>query len=110
MEFVEKEVTTKGIRISLTIDGKEVGRARIYLIKNDLHDQPYALFEDLFVEKEARGFGYGTKIVEKVIEMAKKYNCYKLIGTSRYERKRVHELYERFGFKDYGKEFRMDLE
>ncbi|HIJ11699.1 TPA: GNAT family N-acetyltransferase [Candidatus Woesearchaeota archaeon] len=109
MEFMEEKIVTEGVRVSLTIEGKEVGRARLYLIKNDLHDRPYGLFEDLFVNEEARGFGYGTKIVEKIIETAKKYNCYKLIGTSRYERKRVHALYEKFGFTDYGKEFRMDL-
>ncbi|PIN74310.1 GNAT family N-acetyltransferase [Candidatus Woesearchaeota archaeon CG10_big_fil_rev_8_21_14_0_10_45_16] len=105
-----QEISSKGIRLSLKVEGKEVGRARIYLIENDLdHDRPYALFEDLFVEEEARGFGYGSQLVNAAIDLAKKHGCYKIIGTSRHERKRVHQLYERFGFKDHGKEFRMDL-
>jgi GNAT superfamily N-acetyltransferase len=108
-EIEQQNFTGKAIRFSLKIDGKEVGRARLYFIQNDLHDRPYALFEDLYVDEEARGFGYGTKIVQHVIETAKKHNCYKIIGTSRHGRKRVHALYEQFGFKDYGTEFRVDL-
>jgi len=35
--------------------------------------------------------------------------CYKLVATSRASRPRVHELYERLGFENYGVEFRMNL-
>ena len=109
MKFVEVEFITKGIKISFVERKKEIGRARLYLIWNDLHDKPYALLEDVFVDEKFRRKGIGTKIVKKAIEIAKKMNCYKIIATSRYKRKEVHKFYLKNGFKDWGKEFRLDL-
>ncbi len=100
-----EEIDTKGYRI----EEEGIGRAFIYLIKNDLHDEPYALLEDVFVKKEYRGMGYGTKLIKGAIDLAKEKGAYKIIATSRNEREEVHELYKRLGFKEYGIEFRMDL-
>ena len=97
------------IRFSLHHNGQEIARAFLYLIKNDLHDQPYGLLEDVFVQEEWRSKGYGKQMVQAVIEEAKKRGCYKLIGTSRYQREKVHQFYLDVGFQDYGKEFRLNL-
>lgn len=78
-------------------------------MKNDLHEVPFGLMEDVFVDETLRGQGIGTKIVQKLIEVAKEKKCYKLICTSRYSKPKVHELYEKIGFKDHGKEFRIDF-
>ncbi len=51
----------------------------------------------------------GSKLVEKVIEIAKESSCYKLIATSRISRPKVHKLYQRLGFSQHGVEFRLDL-
>ena len=105
----KREFSSKGIRISIDQDGQEVGRAYLFLITNDLHEEPYGLMEDVFVDESVRGQGIGTRLVETVIDEARQQNCYKLIGQSRYGRERVHELYTRLGFKDHGKNFRIDL-
>jgi len=47
--------------------------------------------------------------VKRVVAEAKRRRCYKLIATSRYARNRVHALYDRLGFKDHGREFRIDF-
>jgi len=47
--------------------------------------------------------------VKRVVAEAKRHRCYKLIATSRHARNRVHALYDRLGFKDHGKEFRVDF-
>ena len=47
MKFEKKDVLAKGIRISITDNGFEVGRAYIYLMHNNLHDRPFALMEDV---------------------------------------------------------------
>jgi|SRR3989344_7241458 len=92
------------------LDGKKsIGRAFLYLIKNDLHKQPYGLMEDVFVDEKYRSQGLGRKLVSEIIKFAKKYKCTKLIGTSRMQRKNVHNFYQRQGFKKWGYEFRMDL-
>jgi len=88
---------------------KKNGRIYLYLIKNDLHEKPYGLLEDLFVEESYRGSGLGRQLVQTAIEEAKKLGCYKLIGTSRNSRDEVHGFYKKLGFEEYGKEFRMNL-
>ena len=105
----KEKISAEGIRFSIKEDNKEIARAYFYLMKNDLHKQPFGLMEDVFIDESLRGKGYGTKLVKEIIKEAKKQNCYKLIATSRYHRDKVHKLYEKLGFKDWGKEFRMNL-
>lgn len=109
MEFEKDTKECKGIKFSLKRDGKEVARATLYVMSNDLHDEPFGLLEDVMVDEELRGQGIGTAIVKKIAEEAKEQNCYKLVATSRHSREKVHELYERLGFKNHGLEFRMDF-
>lgn len=99
-----------GIRICLSVKGKEIGRAYLYVLRNDLHEKPFGLLEDIFVNKEDRGRGFGKKLIELVIKEAKKQNCYKLVATSRNERERLHDMYTNLGFKLWGVEFRVNLE
>jgi GNAT superfamily N-acetyltransferase len=98
-----------GIKISVLIGKEEVGHAYLYLLYNSLHKEPFGFIEDVYVNEKYRGKGVGKKIVLELIKKAKENKCYKLIGTSRYSRRKVHKFYENFGFKDYGKEFRINL-
>jgi GNAT superfamily N-acetyltransferase len=92
-------------------DGVEVGRAWLYLIRNDIHQEPYGLLEDVDVIEEWKGTGIGSALLRAVIEKARSEGCYKLVATSRNDgtREDVHAWYERAGLKRYGIEFRMDL-
>ncbi|OGH59509.1 MAG: hypothetical protein A2725_01665 [Candidatus Magasanikbacteria bacterium RIFCSPHIGHO2_01_FULL_33_34] len=99
----------KSIKIEIEDNGKIGGRAFLYIINNDLHDRPYGLLEDLFVEEDFRGKGFGKKLFEAILELAKENNCYKLTAQSRNERCPVHEFYKKNGMIDYGKNFRIDL-
>lgn len=100
---------TKAIKFEIKDDSKTMGRVFLYIIKNDLHNRPYGLLEDLFVSKSHRGKGLGTRLLLRAIAEAKKRKLYKLIGTSRTSRSKVHGMYQKFGFKKYGFEFRMNL-
>jgi GNAT superfamily N-acetyltransferase len=90
-------------------DGDVIASAYLYLIHNDGHDFPYGLIERVFVSNQSRGQGLGTKLVKKLIELAEDKDCYKIVGTSRYSNTKVHEFYEKLGFVDHGKSFRMNL-
>lgn len=108
--MIETENTkSEAIRFCIQEDGQEVGRAFLYLIKNDLNEKPYGLLEDLYVDENFRGNGHGKKLITAVLEKAKEVGCYKIIATSRYARPKVHEMYQKFGFSDHGKEFRLDF-
>ncbi|TMG90309.1 MAG: GNAT family N-acetyltransferase [Betaproteobacteria bacterium] len=109
MHIEKTAAKSEGVRFSIDRDGKEVARAYLFLMWNSLHEAPFGLLEDVYVDEPARGSGLGTEIVNAVVTEAKGRGCYKLVATSRYARPKVHELYARLGFKDHGKEFRIDL-
>ena len=98
-----------GIKIITEEDGKVIGRAYLYILYNDLHKEPFGFLEDLYVDESVRGQGIGKKLVYAIIEKAKENDCYKLVANSRNSRKEIHEFYKKFGFKDYGKEFRINF-
>ena len=108
MEIKQEKINAGGIKLFVEDNGKEVARAYLYILKN-IHDRPFGFMEDVFVDENYRSQGLGTKMLEEIIKTAKQKNCYKLIGTSRSERSKVHEWYLRLGFKDWGKEFRLDF-
>lgn len=109
MELKKEIKQSQAIKFFVVNNDQVVGRAYLYLIHNDLHDKPYGLLEDVYVEEEYRSHGIGNQLLKAVMAEAKDRGCPKLIGTSRYSRPQVHKWYEKLGFKDWGKEFRMDF-
>jgi GNAT superfamily N-acetyltransferase len=109
MLIKKRIIEGKGIKFSREINRKEIARAFLYILHNDLHKQPFGFLEDVFVDESFRGKGIGTAILNKVMKEAKKQRCYKIVATSRYSRPEAHRLYKRLCFKDWGKEFRLDL-
>ena len=110
MKIDKTVISLKGIRFGFTQDGKEIARVFLYVMKNDLHEEPFGLIEDLFVNESSRGKGLGTKLVNEVISAAKELQCYKVLATSRLTREKVHGFYKQLGFKNYGIEFRIDFD
>ena len=98
-----------GFKIKILNDKQEVGRLFLYILFNDLHKSPFAIIEDVFVEEDFRHQGISKKLLTKAVEEARKAKCYKIIMWSRYAKPHVHNIYKKFGFKEWGKEFRMDL-
>ena len=105
----KKNVKSYGVRFSIEKTGKEVARAFLYIMNNDLRKEPFGLLEDLFVDESLRGQGIGTKLLNMVIAEAKIQGCYKLVATSRHERELVHKMYEKAGFENFGIEFKLYL-
>lgn len=104
-----KENKSYAIKITASEDGAMLGSAYLYIMYNDLHKEPFGFLENVFVEEGNRGKGTGTKLVLAAIEEARKQKCYKLICTSRREKIDLHRWYEKLGFRDHGKEFRIDF-
>lgn len=103
------EVASKAIRFCIMDGGREIARAWLYIIKNDLREVPYGLLEDVWVDPDCRNNGHASTLVRAAITRAKELACYKLIATSRLEREKVHKLYKELGFISHGYEFRMDF-
>jgi|ERR1051326_1729375 GNAT superfamily N-acetyltransferase len=110
MEFKKNKLTdTYAIKITAEDGDKQIGRLFLYVLKNDLHQEPFGFLEDVFVEEEYRKHGIGSQLVKMAIEEAKAQGCYKLIGNSRTFAGAVHKFYEKLGFKKWGFEFRMQF-
>jgi GNAT superfamily N-acetyltransferase len=109
MQIQKKEISASGVKLFAVHEGKEVGRAYLYVMRNDLHERPFGFMEDVFVEEEFRKHGIGTDLVNELVAEAKRRGCYKIVATSRHERPKVHDLYVKLGWKDHGREFRIDL-
>jgi GNAT superfamily N-acetyltransferase len=110
MKLRQEGVRAKGRKFTCRQGGRVVGRAFLYILRNELHDRPFGLLEDVFVEPEFRGRGIASTLVQSAVAEARKRGCYKLVATSRHERAKVHDLYFRLGFRSRGIEFRIDFE
>lgn len=97
------------VKIIAEENGEIAGSVYLYVLRNDHHEKPFGMIEYLFVEEKFRRTGIGTKLILALIDKAKELECYKIIGTSRHEREKVHEFYRKLGFSEYGLEFRMDM-
>jgi len=104
-----KKISGKGFKILILEKNKEIARAFLYILTNDLHKKPFGLVEDVFVKENYRNKGYGAKIMKVLIKEAKKNGCYKLICTSRFSRPKTHRFYKKLGFEKYGYEFRINM-
>jgi len=109
MKINVQPVSAAGIKVTLQKEDALIGKGYLYLLSNDLHQQPFGLIEDVSVEEIYRGQGYGKEIINTIIAEAKKRNCYKLICTSRFSNQKAHQLYGKMGFKTHGTEFRIDF-
>lgn len=109
MEIKSKKITANGTKFYVEENKQELGRAYLYILSNELHEEPFGFIEDVFIEESYRGKGIGSKLVKELVEEAKKRNCYKIILTTRYDKQKVHELYKNLGFEDHGKEFRINF-
>ena len=96
------------IKIGYKENDRFIAWVYLYVLKNDLHREPFGLLENVFVEEQYRSKGLGTKLVKRAIAEAKKIGCYKLIATSRTTKTDLHNFYERMSFKKWGLEFRIN--
>lgn len=55
------------MRLSATEGEKEVGRIWVYVLQNDLHKEPWAHLEDLFVDAAHRNKGLGSKLLTAAV-------------------------------------------
>jgi GNAT superfamily N-acetyltransferase len=110
MFLKKEEVPCIQIKFSIVdVNEREIARASIIIGKNELHDKQFGFMEDVFVVPDQRGKGYMSKVVKQVLAEAKRRECYKVIATARDLRPEVHDIYLHYGFKNWGREFRMDL-
>jgi GNAT superfamily N-acetyltransferase len=109
MKYKHKKIKMQGIKISVEKDKQEIARAYLYILHNYPEKKPYGFLAEVSVDENLRGKGVGKKLINEIIEEAKKNKCYKIVATSRKSKPKVHTFYEYLGFKNVGFEFRINL-
>ncbi len=71
-----------------------------------------AIVDSVAISKDYRSQGWGTKMMQKALEISANAGCYKVTLSSNFTRKRAHKFYESLGFKQHGWSFsyQFDLE
>lgn len=92
------------------VDGRVVGTFALLIMLNLGHcGAPSAIIEDVVVDPELQGRGFGRDMMLAAMDMARARNCYKLVLSSNARRVRAHAFYESLGFQRHGLSFHVTL-
>ncbi len=80
-------------------NGEIVSSCTISIIKNLTRGlRPYGLIENVVTHKDYRKRGYGTRVLHKAIDIARKNNCYKVMLMTGSKNEDTLRFYEKAGF------------
>ncbi|MDT4833675.1 Aminoalkylphosphonate N-acetyltransferase [compost metagenome] len=84
-------------------DGKLLGTCTLHLIEHLAHNFARSgVVEDAVVDADARGLGIGRALIDKAVERARAWGCYKLALSSSQSREAAHRFYQQLGFTPHG--------
>jgi GNAT superfamily N-acetyltransferase len=89
--------------------GKIIGFVTFSIRDVVRYPRPIAELDELFISEEYRKHGLGKQFMEKIEELAREKNCYRMYIESRYDFKGAHSFYEKLGYTNYGYHFLKDL-
>ncbi len=89
--------------------GKVIGFATVSIKTLVRYPKPVAELDELFVIEEFRKNGIGKQLVDRVEEVAKERDCYRLYIASAKRFETAHTFYEGAGYTKYGYHFYKDL-
>lgn len=96
LDFIKLEDDDLGIHIGYLIEGKPVSIFSLFLRDRKLQLRKFATLE------EFQNKGYGTKLIEWLINYANEMHFESIWCNARYEKK---DFYKKFGFEETGQSF-----
>jgi GNAT superfamily N-acetyltransferase len=96
----EQILGSPGLHLSvLELDGIVVATTYLNVIPNDTRSaSPYAVIENVVVEKSLRGVGLGKEIVDRTLRAAWEAGCYKAMLMTGSNNPATHAFYRACGF------------
>lgn len=89
-------------------EGEVVGTMVLLIVPNLSHSAcPWALVENLIVDRGHRSRGFGRALMEYAKARAREAGCYRLVLSSDKRRKEAHLFYRSLGFEDSAHGFRI---
>lgn len=108
LEQVERQLT-QGYQLVACLEDGKVQACIGFRFLEFLAWRKVLYIDDLITDAEARRNGCGTRLLEWVIELAKKENCDQVHLDSGPQRYDAHRLYMNHGFKIIGHHFAIDF-
>lgn len=83
----------------VVVDGRIVSSCTLAIVPNLTRDLcPYGLIENVITHPDCRKKGYGTKVLQKAIEIAREHDCYKVMLLTGHKDPATLRFYEQAGF------------
>ena len=100
-----------GMELIVAEDGGEVvGSTVLIIVPNLSHSGlPWAIVENVIVDQNRRGKGFGWDLMKYAEGRAREAGCYKIGLSSDNSRKEAHEFYRSLGYKATAQGFRLYL-
>lgn len=106
MHIEEKSELEERITIYIYDDWyKTISRGSVIIDKKP-EGRPAGLIEDIWTDENYRQRGLASKIMKRLIEIAKEKDCYKCVLVCSNENK---NFYSKLGFKEHQNGMRLDL-
>ncbi len=84
------------------IDGTVIGFADLWTYPEFVHSGNSAYFQNLFITKEFRGQGWGTKLIQELLAIAKQRRAVAIHITTSKKNTNAIKLYKKMGVSDEG--------
>lgn len=92
------------------VAGHVVGTVTLVVVPNLTHfAKPWAQVENMVVDEGLRGRGLGRALLDRCVELATGFRCYKVQLQSANQRLEAHQFYRGFGFQPSSVGFRLYL-
>jgi len=84
----------------MEVEGRVEGTVTLYVVQNISHGgRPFAIVENVIVDEQNRGLGFGRVLMDEAEARARAAGCYKIALTSNQKRDDAHRFYSRLGYR-----------
>jgi GNAT superfamily N-acetyltransferase len=98
--------TTDSVFVASDDSGNEVlGLLSLHQFAGLHDDAPVAIITALVVTERARGLGVGRQLVDRAVDLARRWGCTRLMVTTHVRRADAHAFYEHIGFEFTGRRY-----
>jgi GNAT superfamily N-acetyltransferase len=101
-------ITEKQLAVA-EVDSVVVGVVSMILVPRLNQTMLEMYIPELVVSSKYQKMGVGKALIDYVVFMAKKKNCYRIRLESGHARKESHRFYSHLGFEQYAKTFKLEL-
>ena len=92
------------------LDSKIVGMVSLMFVSRLNRDKLELYIPELIVSEENRGKGFGNKLIEECIKIAKEKKCHRIKLESGNQRIDAHQFYKKLGFIQHALSFSLDIQ